>query len=91
MSIALAGVPHRKDDFLDFVVVGGGLAGLATAWSLQKAGHRVTLFEQSSADTLSKVPLSLILATRTLNPLTVPRSRSLHSDHEPDPQQLGPR
>ena len=27
-------------------VVGGGIAGLASAWALCKAGHRVSLFEQ---------------------------------------------
>src|SRR5438309_1611651 len=30
----------------DVVVVGGGPAGLLTAWKLAAAGHRVTLFEE---------------------------------------------
>ena len=29
-------------------IIGGGIAGLSTAWALTKAGHAVTLFEQSS-------------------------------------------
>lgn len=29
-------------------IVGGGIAGLSTAWSLRKAGHDVTLFEQGA-------------------------------------------
>ena len=28
-------------------IIGGGIAGLSTAWALTKAGHTVTLFEQS--------------------------------------------
>lgn len=55
MHIGLAGVPPRTEDMLDFIVVGGGIAGLSTAWSLQKVGHRVTVFEQNHADVLSKV------------------------------------
>ena len=55
MHIGLAGVPPRTEDMLAFIVVGGGIAGLATAWSLQKAGHRVTVFEQRHPDALSKV------------------------------------
>ncbi|KAG6373066.1 hypothetical protein JVT61DRAFT_7127 [Boletus reticuloceps] len=53
-NIGLAGVSPRTEDLLDFVVVGGGIAGLATAWSLQEAGHRVTLFEQQHPHVMSK-------------------------------------
>lgn len=55
MNVGLAGVPPRTEDMLNFIVVGGGLAGITTAWSLQKAGHRVTLFEQHHVHVLSKV------------------------------------
>ncbi|KAH0828673.1 hypothetical protein J3R83DRAFT_3040 [Lanmaoa asiatica] len=54
MHIGFAGVPPRTEDMLDFIVVGGGITGLATAWSLQKVGHRVTVLEQNHADVLSK-------------------------------------
>ncbi|KAF9240010.1 hypothetical protein BU15DRAFT_46029 [Melanogaster broomeanus] len=37
---------------LEFIVVGGGIAGLACAYSLQQAGHQVTVLERS--DGLSK-------------------------------------
>lgn len=30
----------------DFVVIGGGIIGVTTAWTLAKAGHRVTLLEK---------------------------------------------
>jgi sarcosine oxidase len=32
---------------MDVIVVGAGIAGLSTAWSLTKAGHSVTLLEQA--------------------------------------------
>lgn len=31
---------------MDIIIVGGGIAGLASAWALVKGGHRVTLIEQ---------------------------------------------
>ena len=31
---------------MNIIIVGAGIAGLSTAWSLVKAGHRVTLIEQ---------------------------------------------
>jgi 2-polyprenyl-6-methoxyphenol hydroxylase-like FAD-dependent oxidoreductase len=35
-------------DNLDVVIIGGGVAGLATAALLARSGRAVTLFEQSS-------------------------------------------
>ncbi|TFK49537.1 FAD/NAD(P)-binding domain-containing protein [Heliocybe sulcata] len=34
---------------LTFIIVGGSIAGLASAYTLSKAGHRVTVLEKSSA------------------------------------------
>lgn len=34
---------------MNIIVVGAGIAGLSTAWSLVKAGHSVTLLEQGAA------------------------------------------
>ena len=31
---------------MNIIIVGAGIAGLSTAWSLTKAGHSVTLIEQ---------------------------------------------
>ncbi|TIL23051.1 MAG: FAD-dependent oxidoreductase, partial [Mesorhizobium sp.] len=31
---------------MNVIVVGAGIAGLSTAWSLVKAGHRVSIVEQ---------------------------------------------
>ena len=31
---------------IDFLIIGGGVAGLCSAISLTQVGHRVTLFEQ---------------------------------------------
>ncbi|KAF9230824.1 hypothetical protein BU15DRAFT_56831 [Melanogaster broomeanus] len=39
---------------LEFIVVGGGIAGLATAYSLQQAGHQVTVFERSVGHSKSR-------------------------------------
>lgn len=33
---------------MNIAIVGAGISGLATAWSLAKAGHRVALFEQGA-------------------------------------------
>lgn len=80
MQIPLAGVPTRKVDMLDFVVVGGGIAGLASAWSLRLAGHRVTVLEQHHPDVLSKVTLllsahlSLTLDTSVVSALFLPQT-----------------
>ncbi|KAH7922548.1 FAD/NAD(P)-binding domain-containing protein [Leucogyrophana mollusca] len=41
-------IPRRTSNMLRFIVVGGSIAGLACAYSLQEAGHQVTVLEQSS-------------------------------------------
>ena len=38
---------RRTSSPLDVTVVGGGIAGYATAFTLQKAGHRVTVVDQN--------------------------------------------
>ncbi|MET1086737.1 MAG: FAD-dependent oxidoreductase [Arthrobacter sp.] len=40
-------MPAASSDASDFVVVGAGLAGAATAWQLASRGHHVTLLERS--------------------------------------------
>ncbi|KAF9240005.1 hypothetical protein BU15DRAFT_61637 [Melanogaster broomeanus] len=50
----LPGIPPRTEDMLEFIVVGGGIAGLATAYSLQQAGHQVTVFERSVGHSKSR-------------------------------------
>lgn len=37
--------PLTEDTEVDVTVVGGGIAGLSTAWELTRAGHRVALLE----------------------------------------------
>jgi hypothetical protein len=39
--------PRRAQASLRVVVVGGGLAGIASAFTLQRAGHNVTVLERS--------------------------------------------
>ncbi|KAG6861635.1 hypothetical protein C0995_014074 [Termitomyces sp. Mi166 len=39
---------------IDFLIVGGDIAGLACAVALRRVGHRVTVLEQDDADTLNK-------------------------------------
>ncbi|EIW75657.1 FAD/NAD(P)-binding domain-containing protein [Coniophora puteana RWD-64-598 SS2] len=39
-------LPRRTADFLRIVVVGGSIAGLATAYALRESGHHVTVLEQ---------------------------------------------
>lgn len=40
-------MPEAASDSSDYVVVGAGLAGAATAWQLAARGHQVTLLERS--------------------------------------------
>ena len=36
-------MPHRKfEESMNIIVVGAGIAGLSTAWSLVKSGHNVS-------------------------------------------------
>lgn len=45
-STAATSYPAVTGDLeADVVVVGGGIAGLSTAWELTEAGHRVALVE----------------------------------------------
>ncbi|KNZ80175.1 6-hydroxynicotinate 3-monooxygenase, partial [Termitomyces sp. J132] len=39
---------------IDFLIVGGDMAGLACAVALRRVGHRVTVLEQDNSDTLNK-------------------------------------
>jgi sarcosine oxidase len=41
-------MPDAASESSDYVVVGGGLAGAATAWQLAARGHQVTLLERST-------------------------------------------
>ncbi|KAF9240008.1 hypothetical protein BU15DRAFT_46145 [Melanogaster broomeanus] len=50
----LPGTPPRTEDMLEFIVVGGGIAGLACAYSLQQAGHQVTVLERSDGRSKSR-------------------------------------
>ncbi|WP_432092710.1 FAD-dependent oxidoreductase [Streptomyces sp. bgisy100] len=46
VSAEHTGYPPLRDDLeVDTVVVGGGIAGLCTAWELERAGQRVALLE----------------------------------------------
>ncbi|KAH7915576.1 hypothetical protein BJ138DRAFT_1077267 [Hygrophoropsis aurantiaca] len=40
-------IPRRDSDMLSFLIIGGSIAGLACAYSLREAGHKVTVLEQS--------------------------------------------
>ncbi|KAI0319247.1 hypothetical protein OF83DRAFT_832260 [Amylostereum chailletii] len=49
-----SGPEERKADYpIDFVIVGGGIAGLATAYALAVGGHRVHVLEKSTRDPLT--------------------------------------
>lgn len=41
-------IPEATGELLDCVVVGGGLAGLVSAWRVKKAGHGVLLLEKNA-------------------------------------------
>ncbi|KAJ7220572.1 hypothetical protein GGX14DRAFT_354471 [Mycena pura] len=46
--------PRRAAASLRIVIVGGGLAGIATAFTLQRAGHNVTVLERSDGTARSQ-------------------------------------
>ncbi|KAF8201234.1 hypothetical protein K438DRAFT_1716966, partial [Mycena galopus ATCC 62051] len=47
----IAAPPQRAGISLRVLVVGGGIAGIATAFAMQRAGHTVTVLERSPAPT----------------------------------------
>ena len=39
--------PKQASLIIDFLIIGGGLAGLASAIALRRVGHRVTVLERN--------------------------------------------
>lgn len=39
---------------IDFIVIGGGLTGLTTAYALARGGHRVTVLEKDNFDNVRR-------------------------------------
>lgn len=47
--ITMVAIPRQASLALEIVIVGGSIAGLACAYALAKAGHRVRVLERSDA------------------------------------------
>merc|ERR1719433_2149361 len=47
-------VPDKNNKSKEIVIVGGGVSGLSTAWTLAKLGHNVTLFERETIGAFSQ-------------------------------------